>query len=55
MITLAPIGTEKPVTEIFIGEKEKWTKKGTDKQYVSVFFYTIHLITIKPMYQISES
>ena len=30
--TLAPIGTEKSVTVIFIGQKEKWTNKGTDKQ-----------------------
>ena len=36
------------VTEIFIVEKEKWTNKGTDKQYVAVFFCnTIQLITIK--------
>ena len=26
--------TEKSATEIFIGEKEKWIDKGTDKQYV---------------------
>ena len=45
--TLAPIGAEKYVTEISIGEKEKWTNKGTDKQYVAVFCYTIQLITIK--------
>ena len=30
--TLALIGAEKSVTEIFIGEKEKWTTKGNDKQ-----------------------
>ena len=30
--TLALIQAEKPVTEIFIGEKEKWTNKGNDKQ-----------------------
>ena len=35
------------MTEISIGEKEKWTNKGTDKQYVAVFCYTIQLITIK--------
>ena len=23
------------MTEIFVGEKEKWTNKGTDKQYVA--------------------
>ena len=34
--TLAWIGAEKCVTEIAIGEKEKWTNKGTDKQYVAV-------------------
>ena len=44
--TQAPIGAEKSVTEISIGEKEKWTNKGTDKQYVAVC-YTIQLITIK--------
>ena len=38
---------EKSATEIFIGEKEKWTNKGTDKQYVAVFCSTIQLITIK--------
>ena len=38
--TLAPrIGTEKSATEIFIGDKEQWTNKGTDKQYVAVFFF----------------
>ena len=31
-IYLALIGAEKSVTEIFIEEKEKWTKKGNDKQ-----------------------
>ena len=34
---LAPIGTEKSVTEIFIGEKEKLTNIGTNKRYVAVF------------------
>ena len=27
------------MTEISIGEKEKCTNKGTDKQYVAVFFF----------------
>ena len=45
--TLAPVGAEKSVTKIFIGEKEKWTSKGTDMQYVTVFCYTIQVITIK--------
>ena len=35
------------MTEIFIGEKEKRTNKGTDKQYVAVLCCTIQLITIK--------
>ena len=30
--TLALIGAENSVTEIFIGEKEKWTNKGNNKQ-----------------------
>ena len=34
--TLAPIAAENSVSEISIGEKEKWTNKGTDKQYVAV-------------------
>ena len=45
--TLAPIEAEKSVTEISAGVKEKRTNKGTDKQYVAVFCYTIKLITIK--------
>ena len=32
MKTLAPIGAEKSVTEILIGEKEKKTNKGNGKQ-----------------------
>ena len=38
--TRTPIGAKKSVTEISIGEKEKRTNKGTDKQYVAVFFVT---------------
>ena len=30
--TLALIGAEISVTEIFIGEREKWTNKGNDMQ-----------------------
>ena len=26
-----------PIREVFIGEKEKWTDKETDKQYVTAF------------------
>ena len=40
-------GNKKSATEFFIGEKEKWINKGTDKQYVAVFDYTIQLITLK--------
>ena len=39
MKTLAPIGAEKSATEIFIGEKEKRTNKGTNKQYVAGFLF----------------
>ena len=35
--TLAPIGAKKSVTDISIREEEKWTNKGTDKQYVAAF------------------
>ena len=42
--TLAQIGAEKSVIiEIFVGEKEKWTNKRTDKQHVSDSFYTVQL------------
>ena len=54
MKTLASIGAKKSATEIFIGEKEKWTNKGTDMQYVVVFCYTIQH-WYQALYQISES
>ena len=48
------------MTEIFIGEKEKGTNKGTDKQYVAAFL--LHNTThhyqahhYRALYQISES
>ena len=44
------------MTEISIGEKEKLTNKGTDKQYVAVFL--LHNTTNhydQALYQISES
>ena len=53
--TLAPIGAEKFVTEISIGEKEKWTNKGTDKQYVADFFvpqYNSSLSSFVPNFRI---
>ena len=45
--TLAPIEAEKSETEIFIGEKEKWTNKASDMPYVTVLRYTVQFITIK--------
>ena len=52
--TLAPIGAEKSVTEISIGEKEKWTNKGTDKQYVAVLLLhnTTHHFQVVPNFRI---
>ena len=32
------------MTEIFIGEKEKWTNKGNDKQEEAESFYTIQQV-----------
>ena len=49
------IGAEKSVTEISIGEKEKWTNKETDKQYVSVFLLHNTTHHYQALYQISES
>ena len=52
---MAPIGAEKSVTEIFIGEKEKWTNKGTDKQYVAVILLNNTTHHYQALYQILES
>ena len=52
---MAPIGTEKSATEIFIGEKEKWINKGTDKQYVVVVLLHNTTNHYQALYQISES
>ena len=52
---MAPIGAEKSVTEISIGEKEKWTNKMTDKQYVAVLFSHNTTHHYQALYQISES
>ena len=55
LVTLALIEAEKSVTEIFIGEKEKRTKNGNDKQEEAdsllhnTTSYTQHL------YQVSKS
>ena len=45
------------MTEISIGEKEKCTNKGTDKQYVAAFFFLLHNTThlYQALYQISDS
>ena len=51
----APIGAEKSVTEISVGEKEKWTNKGTDKQYVAVLLLHNTTNHYQALYQISES
>ena len=55
MKTLAQIGAEKSVTEISIGEKEKWINKGTDKQYVAVLLLHNTTHHYQALYQISES
>ena len=49
------MGAEKSVTEISIGEKEKWTNKGTDKQNVAVPFLHNTTPHYQALYQISES
>ena len=36
---LRQVAPEKYLTENFVRKKEKWTNKGTDKQYVAVFFF----------------
>ena len=41
--------------EISIGEKEKWTNKRTDKQYVAVLFLHNTTNHYQALYQISES
>ena len=43
------------MTEIFIGEKEKWVNKGTDKQYVAVPLLHNTTNHYQALYQISES
>ena len=51
---MAQIGAEKFVTEISIGEKEKLTNKGTDKQYVAVILLhnTTSLSSFLPNFRI---
>ena len=38
--------------ENFIGKKEKWTNKGTDKQYVAGSLLHSTTCYIQPLYQI---
>ena len=52
MKTLAPIGAEKSVTEISIGEKEKWRNNGIDKQYVAVLLLHNTTHQYQALYQI---
>ena len=53
--TLAVIGSENSVTKSFIGEKEKWTNKGNDKQqHADSLFYNTTSHT-QHFYQISNS
>ena len=42
--TLDLIEAEKSVTEIFIGEKEKWTNKGNNKRRRLILSYTIQQV-----------
>ena len=44
---LGQVVPEKSLMEIFVREKEKWTNKGTDKQYVADSFYTVQLVITK--------
>ena len=48
-------GYKKYATEISIGEKEKWTNKGTDKRYVAVLLLHNTTHHYQALYQISES
>ena len=45
---LGQIVPGKSLTEIFVREKEKWTNKGTDKQYVAdSLLHTVQLVITK--------
>ena len=47
MKTLAQMGAEKSVKENFVREKEKWTNKGTDRQYVADSLLHTQLVIYK--------
>ena len=51
--TLAQIGAEKSVSENFVRKKEKWTNKGTDKQYVADSLLHSTTCHYQALYQIS--
>ena len=46
---------EKSVKAIFLREKEKWTSKGTNKQYVADSFIHSTTVHYQALYQISRS
>ena len=48
-------GAEKSVKEFFVREKEKWTNKGTDKQYVADSLIHSTTVHYQALYQISRS
>ena len=52
--TLAVIGAENSVTKSFIGEKEKWTYNGNDKQHADSLLHNTTSHT-QHLYQISKS
>ena len=54
-MTLAQIEAEKSVTENFVREKEKWTNKRTDKQYVADSLLHSTTCHYQALYQISRS
>ena len=53
--TLAPIGAEISVTEIFIGERERWTNKWNDKQEEADSLLHNTTSHTQHFYQISKS
>ena len=55
LTTLAVIGVENSVTKSFIGEKEKWTNKGNDKQQHADSLLHNTTSHTQHLYQISKS
>ena len=53
--TLAVTGAENSVTKSFIGEKEKWTNKGNDKQQHADSLLHNTASHTQHLYQISKS